>query len=228
MEFYKLNNIFISNYLNIKLQNKQFFLDHNKELSTNFEIQIYQIALFHSKRLNIDLSNIYIEFMIKSKPNIHIQKIKSEKNKTYITPICSTITYLTEKYYPVIFTNINFDDYKYKKFNNEIHISFAEKNKHIVYDGSKFSGEINIYNEYENNENNILIINLYNIKPININYYDDNNFKLSSKKNTDTSEIQLLKNKLETQEIERPKVLILDTKIINYDFFEKLFYEKKK
>jgi hypothetical protein len=133
----------------IKTKPKQLYLlNFKKEQFTLIEKYVYDIAVFHLQRLNIDLNNeIFIEFWFKSKiidnfdkiygiNNFHVDCDEEEKrcNNKVLHPILSCVTYGTDCLSPTIITDVNYDDYKFKNFENKemIQVIFPEKNKPML------------------------------------------------------------------------------------------------
>ena len=224
----------------IKNKPKQLYLlNFKKEQFTLIEKYVYDIAVFHLQRLNIDLNDeIFIEFWFKSKifdsfdniygiNNFHVDCDEEQKkiNNIVIHPILSCVTYGSDSLYPTVISDVSYDDYKFKNFENKemIQVIFPEKNKHITFDGSYMHGAGNILNtdhdmDYES-ERIMLAINLWKHKPLNIEYFipetndilynfDKDKFIIEINANTDFYEI---KNK----------------EIFTYDFYENLFYNKE-
>jgi hypothetical protein len=148
-----------------------------------------------------------------------------------VHPILSCVTYGSNCLYPTVITDVSYDDYKFKNFENKemLQIIFPEKNKHITFDGSYMHGAGNIFNIINNDiksnntiyetERIMLAINLWKHKPLNIQYFipdstdilynfDKSDFIIEININTDFYEI---KNK----------------DIFTYDFYENLFYNKE-
>lgn len=237
-------NLFDNNKINeniidlIKIKPKQLYLlNFKKEQFTLIEKYVYDIAIFHLKRLNIDLNDeIFIEFWFKSKiidsfdkiygvNNFHIdcdEELKKNSNKI-MHPILSCVTYGTDCLYPTVITDISYDDYKFKNFENKemLEIIFPEKNKQITFDGSYMHGAGNIfYNTNVNDQERIMLaINLWKHRPLNIEYFvpdttdilynfDKSEFIIEINANPDFCEIK-------------------NNDIFTYDFYETLFYNKE-
>jgi len=174
----------ISNNLNYNINNRYLLnLDINQyDILEKF---IFDTAIFHlncNKDPSNNIHDYFIEFWIKTTPllnNIHIDCDEDEReiNNNYIYPTKSIITYLNDHSYPTIFTNIDIEKYKYKSFDkeNNIKIIFPKKNTQVVFDGSKYHGEIKL-NEVSHtdnmNERFIIAINIWKHKPKNIDFYE--------------------------------------------------------
>ena len=153
---------------NIKLNyhlyvNKVFLLDLDKfgNFKENVNIDIieklvYDIYNFHYKKFN-ELGNTYITFSLKTHNDLNERKkeinfeIKYDKNKKNTEnklkfPLLHSITYLTDSKYPLLITNVDNNQYKFKEFKNEekIVLSFPKKGNHIVFDPSKYHSYLKI------------------------------------------------------------------------------------
>jgi len=231
----------------IKIKPKQLYLlNFKKDQFTLIEKYVYDIAVFHLQRLNIDMNDeIFIEFWFKSKildnldkvygiNNFHVdcdEDLKKNNNKV-VHPILSCVTYGSDCLYPTVITDVSYEDYKFKNFeNNEIlQIIFPEKNKHITFDGSYMHGvgqlfDGNILNDtfYETETERIMLaINLWKHKPLNIDYFIP-----------ETSDILYNFDKSETLIVINPTTDFYEitndnnNNIFTYDFFESLFYNKE-
>lgn len=149
----------------------------------DLERAVLQISKMHLNRLNITLDeSICIEFWMKNKSDVHKYHLDRDEfewkdNKKYIHPLVSCITYLNEHPHPTFISNISYDEYKYKDFDNQIGFSliYPEKGKHIVFDGSKYHGVTRTISESNNTSRYILAINIWKShKPTNIEYYVSN------------------------------------------------------
>jgi hypothetical protein len=165
----------ILNGLSLCQENNMTFL-LNKTKNNIVELLINDIVNFHLKRLNI-ANDIFVEFWFKTyKPGnneLHIDKDeydkKINKSSNYNVPFLSCITYLNDNNTnPTVITDIDKDKYKYKNFESGLYICLPRKMKQIVFDGGKyFHGEGKLL-ENENTIRNILVINLWNVKPLNV------------------------------------------------------------
>jgi hypothetical protein len=205
---------------------------------------VYNIALFHCNRLNISLDNsTFVEFWFKSVPdtdNFHLDcdEFVRHKQDKYIHPLLSCVTYLNDHNCPTILTNIDYDTYKYKEFEDQTSIfcSFPRFGKHITFEPNKFHGTSNVFN----NDNSkmpryMLAMNLWDKKPENICYCDNNiiNNELINNVNTELinnekeyiNSYKIIKN---ISIIDNPfNSIFVSNKIINFDLFEKLLYNKE-
>ena len=161
-----------------------YLLRSNQSEYSIIEKFVHEIALFHFKRLNIKFDeNKYIEFWFKKSGiynDYHFDCDEYSKklinNKKLIVPLLSCIVYMDNSKIPTIITNIDKDTYDTKNFkeNNTFALSFPKYLKHITFDGgNNLHGMLN-YNENDNIDNDryILAINLWDIKPLYVPYFD--------------------------------------------------------
>ena len=164
-DFY-IENIKVNYHLYV---NKVFLLDLDKfnNFKENVKIDIieklvYNIYKFHYKKFN-ELSNSYITFSLKTnndktdKENeinlkIKYDEYKKNKENKLKFPLLHSITYLTDSIHPLLITNIDNNQYKFKEFKNEERIVFCfpKKGKHIVFDPSKYHSYLKIPHKYKN------------------------------------------------------------------------------
>ena len=173
------NNVTIEN---IKYENN--ILDLNKNNYDILEDFIFNSVYYH---LN---NNNYIENKVTSKQRNNIfnyiieYKIINRKeilyieNKEKITPVFSILNnFENEINEPIIFTNINTDNYKYNEI-EEIEnkdgflLTFIEKNTQCLFDSSKYFYIINNHSEMNIN---YLLINVWEIENNNNNINVPNN-----------------------------------------------------
>ena len=155
-----------------------FLLDKNKK--GVIEKFINDIVTHHLKRLNIK-DEIFIEFWFKSYCNTDTNSFhidcdeydkKINKSSEFNSPFLSCITYLNNNNTnPSVITDIDKDKYKYKNFDSKLYISLPRKMKHITFEGGKYyHGESKLI--LEESIRNILVINLWNKKPLNVPLFD--------------------------------------------------------
>lgn len=217
-----------------------FLLDVSKNNFDLLEKVVYDIAMFHFKRLNtiFDPCKHFIEFWVKDaifKNNVdnsmninsfHYDCDENERNnnsKNY-NPFMSCVSYFNDNEFPVLLTNINFEEYKFKKFENKnnIQLIFPEKNKQVTFDGSYYHGVVDIFNKLNETpfERYMLAINLWNKKPLNIEYYNNSNNNLEFNKET-----QLIT--IEENNTFKDLELNLEKNIFNFNFYESMLYNNK-
>lgn len=217
-----------------------FLLDTSK---TNFELiekVVHEIAMFHFNRLNInfDPNEHFIEFWFKNTifknsdnyahniNSFHYDCDENERqmNNKQFKPLMSCVNYFNDNDFPLLLTEIDLEDYKFKKFENKnnIQIIFPKKNKQITFDGTKYHGVVDIFNKINDGtdsefERYMLAINLWNKKPLNIDYYENTN-------NTEFSK----EDKIVTIESNNViKDLVLEKNVLDFGFYEKMLYDKK-
>jgi hypothetical protein len=220
-------DIIYDNFIN-KNVNETKLLNTEQSSFDLLEKYVYDISMFHFKRLNIEynLNTNYIEFCCKNivdLNNYHFNCDEYERkmNNNFRYPLLSSISYLNDSIYPTIITDIDLEKYKYKNFQNEKNITliFPKKNKHITFDGDKRHGSTLLFEEDNINKTRYIIaINLWNIKPTNVEYYQ----KYQTTK-VYCKQLQLL----DIQRCNDIENIIVVKDILNYDFFEKLFYKNK-
>jgi len=156
-KLWKVNyNNFEEQIINCIKQYKKglLLLDVCKNNFDLIEKVVYDIAMFHFKRLNIifNQKEHYIEFWFKDSlyknklhnlettNSFHCDCDEDERkiNKKMYNPLMSCVSYFNNNEFPMLLTEINFEEYKFKNFENKnsIQIIFPEKNKQITFDGS--------------------------------------------------------------------------------------------
>ena len=240
-------NLWKVNYNNYEEQIIDYIKTNKKGLmlldtsKTNFDLLekvVYDISMYHFKRLNINFNSneYYIEFWFKdsitkintynkeSINSFHCDCDENERkiNKKIFNPLMSCVSYFNDNEFPVLLTNINFEEYKFKKFENknDIQLIFPEKNKQVTFDGSNYHGVIDVLNKLNENpfERYMLAINLWNKAPLNIEYYNNNN---NIEFNKETQLVTIEENDA-FKELE----LNLEQNILNFDFYESMLYNK--
>jgi len=121
---------------------------------------IYNLVKHNIIKKNIDSNNYVIQYELHKNNNLQIEYNK--QNKT--TPIFTILCFFSENPSPVLFSEVNTEEYKYEDFKieNKICIYFPQKNIHTIFDSSKYYGilqydsiineqilKINIWNNYE-------------------------------------------------------------------------------
>jgi hypothetical protein len=219
-----------------------FLLDTSK---TNFELiekVVYEIAMFHFEILNInfDPNEHFIEFWFKnsifknksdSSMNINTFHYDCDENERKLNnkqfkPLLSCVNYFNDNEFPLLLTEIDLEEYKFKKFENKnnIQIIFPKKNKQFTFDGTKYHGVVDIFNKLndddsdDNFERYMLAVNLWNKKPLNIDYYE----------NTSNSEFSKEDKIVTIESNNLIKELVLEKNILDFGFYEKMLYDKKK
>jgi hypothetical protein len=203
----------------------KFNYDYNYKLNTNklyskFEKSIFEIVLYNLKIKNIIFDNKThnIEFSLNKNPsdNIDIKYMKEKNNKIY--PLLSSYTFLNDSTnYITFLTNFDNEIIKYKDYpkENNFQYLFPEKNKHFIFDSSKYNGIFKINNENNDNDLLYLIIHIWDIDIPNI--FLDNNLNYNMHINFKNVSIN---NCFEN--------IFLNTDFFNNDFFEDIFYKQIK
>lgn len=231
INIWKLNNSFEDKMLeaidkNIHFQTK--LLDLSKNKYSLFEKFVYDTALFHFNRLNIDITNnnYYIEFWCKNKfdtNSLHVDCDEYEKKThfNYIHPILSCVTYFNENPCPTIITDVDLDKYKYKEFEKqtEVFLSIPKVNKQITFDGRYFHGSSLLSKDDIDKSRYIVAINLWDIKPKNVEYY-----------HSDNNDVICKNDCLFTLELHESdtKIINVSKTVINYQFFEDILYNRNE
>ena len=217
-----LHNNLPEDYLNnclCSIENKGTFLlsQSNKTNNDILEKYVFEIMKFHIKRLNkYSEEKVYVTFECKTcdtfQPNFDIDRD---------APFLKTITYLDcDADAPIIITNINDEQHKFKDFDDEILLCFSQpiKNKHISFEGGKYYYKLS----KSNNNNRILIVNFYNKKIENIQQY------ISSTKFAEVIlNFEILKHEIQSE----PKLLnqhFLETILYEYDKFNENVFDEFK
>jgi len=224
-----------------------YLLNTNKSNYSVIEKFVYEIAIFHFNRLNINFDdNKYIEFWFKNNSSLdgnsfHFDCDEYDKDvnnpEKLLLPILSCVVYFNDNEIPTIITNIDKDTYKNKKFseNNTLVLSYPKYMKHITFDGgNNFHGISNFF-ENNNEKRDILAINLWDRKPLYIPYYDNLTymnvvFAKKRERIKDAEEIIEKNVKLINIHLDMKNKKTIDLKnndIINPGLFEDIFYNKK-
>jgi hypothetical protein len=243
-------NLLINDFLDISDNLYLLNLQKSYNKYTLIEKIVYEIASYHINNINMNINeNMFVEFWFKDyyDYNFHFdcdENIKKLYNK-YEHPLLSCVTYLNEHDIPTILTDINYDDYKYKNFENKdmFIASFPKLGKQITFDPTIYHGIAMFYKNSNYDKRYILAINLWNKKPLNIEYYDyntcikkkyenikddinDTNINDTNINDTNIIEYNNIIN-IEKDNIEMEEINV-SNKIINFDFFENLLYKNKK
>jgi hypothetical protein len=219
----------IDDYFSTETLYNTKLLNTNQESYNLLEKYVYDISMYHFDRLNIEYNSnmYYIEFWCKNNVelnNFHFDCDEYEKNidNNFIYPLLSNIIYLNDSTYPTVITDVDLEKYKYKEFQDQKNITvvFPKKNKHITFDGSKRHGVANIFEEDNiNGSRYIIAINLWNRKPLNVEYYQ--------KQQIQSSQLYDKKQVVNIKPCNEDENVISVKKLLNYDFFENLFYGNK-
>lgn len=231
-------NIILSNVCQLQDSNVTCILNPLNKINNIIEKYIYDIAEFHIKRLNKNPENTYIEFWFKNNNNpdnsLHFDCDEYDrqinKSEDYNIPFLSCVTYLNDCNIPTIITNIDKEKYKYKDFSDDILVAFSlpRKSKQVTFEGGKYyHGAYKITQDQDYQERKILIINLWDKKPLNVPYfnYGDLFYKYAMNIKEELKDIDFDKNKKILKIIENNKIKTQNTKYITDDFLNKIIYE---
>lgn len=157
--------------------NPTYLLDFKKTKYSFIEKYVYDIAMFHFERLNIqNIKEHHVEFWFKGDKHtnsheLHVdcdECLKKEMLK-YKYPILATVTYLNDFYNsPTIITNVDLDTYNNKNFENqtELTLSLPVANKHISFHGNFFHGSTKLSDIENYTSRYIIAINLWDTLPL--------------------------------------------------------------
>ena len=233
----------IINYIKMTKKKRLCLLDTCKIKFELIEKVVYDIAMFHFERLKLkfDPNEHFIEFWFKNaifkNSNNFAHNINSfhydcdenerELNNKQYKPLLSCVNYFNDNEFPLLLTDIDLEEYKFKRFENKnnIQIIFPKKNKQFTFDGTKYHGVVDIFNKmnYDTDSNPeferyMLAINLWNKKPLNIDYYE----------NTSNTEFSKEDKIVIIESNNVNKELYLERNILDFNFYEKMLYNKKK
>ena len=200
-------------------------LNLNKDNYTYFEQYIYDISNFHFSRMDIhNIKNYYVEFLCKKETSYNKLHTSCDNVLQTQDPILSCITYLNDSINPTIITNINNENYKFKEFDEqtEIMLSYPKTNKQITFDGSFFHGCTTLTNNQDDIDRYIIVINIWNTKPTQVNYYEPNNYPISDDMKLNKCVIGIQQDNAQFETVN------VSDDIINYNFFNNLLYHEKK
>jgi hypothetical protein len=225
----KISNENVINIINKNVNNSTKLLNLSNSSYNLLEKFVYDTAAFHFNNFNININTdeCYVEFWCKNcfqTNNLHVDCDEYKKNKLiYEYPLLSCVTYFNENKCPTVITTVDLETYKYKEFKsqNEIFFSIPKCDKQITFDGKFFHGSAMLSDEYEIlNNRYIIAINLWSKKPQNVDYYCDNEINYHYDKNYKICDIKKCDNEL--------SVISVNNKIINYELYEDILYNKCK
>jgi len=198
-----------------------YILNKNSKNIDFIEKIVYDLSKFHLDSLNKDIQdeNITIEFWFKAnityKRDIHID---GDDNGIIhrgfsSSPLCSILVYLNDNENPTLLTNIDNESYKYKNITNkELYFIFPKKLKSIIFDGSYYHSEIEIFDKCDNIDRNILVIDIWeDYVPL---FLDNYKSKYSTPEITDGSIITIV-----------PDHIVNKIPITNYNLDDNFFLE---
>lgn len=186
-------------------------LNTNKIMFTLVEKIIYELAMFHFKRLNIeyDPNRYFIEYWWKSyalsnkqltlSNEIHAfhsdkdEETYKNKNRELIHPFLATVTYLNDSLFPTLITST---PEKLQNNNSQIILdkglllSFPKELKHICFSPENIHGVYNVFKDNQKDSINYRMALMFNLWD---NHYPTANTpKMFQTKNKDNEEIPTL------------------------------------
>lgn len=213
----KLEN-YIINTKNISLNTFNF----NKENFNFIEKFVYDTVLFHFNNFNLILNdNYHIEFWIKN-TNEYVNNLHFDcdelfrAHNIYEYPILSCVTYFEDSNYPFILTDIDFENYKYKNFDDSerLYLLFPKKYNHISFNPIYYHGAINIFDEVIDKNRSLIAINIWDKKNSSPEY-DCSEFECIYTKDNSLIKID--------NHINFDNYQLID-KLLDFDFYETLLY----
>jgi hypothetical protein len=167
-----ITNLLVEHIKNVTNNMPSQLLDTTKSEFTIVEKFVFDMAMFHLKRLNIqyDSKKYFIEFWWKNE-NAHAKLQKSQNNEIHgfhsdkdehlyktnnqlIHPFLSTVTYLNNSIFPTIITSSpekNFNDKKHIVLDKGITLSFPKTMKHICFSPENIHGVYNVFSNINKN-----------------------------------------------------------------------------
>jgi len=205
-----------------QVDNASYRLNTESTTRNTLEQYVSQIAAFHSSRLNLSYNKTScVEFSIitpnVNQCNIIYDKPNYEKTNKKNSPVCSIITNLGDFTCPLLLTDINHQQYKYKQFTDQSHnkLIFFKKNMHLVFDSSKYHGFVDILNDGNvDTTHRYLLINLWSYPLDNIPYYSSINDSTICDVNMNFTDMN-----------EPNASQFVDASCLKHDFFDQLLYK---
>jgi hypothetical protein len=231
-----------------------YLLNTNISKYSIIEKFVYEIAMFHFNRMNIEFDdNKYIEFCFKNTSSnednsYHFDFDEYDRlinnPKKLITPLLSCVIYLDDIEIPTLITNIDRETYVNNSYSdkNTLVLSYPKFMKHITFDGGKnLHGTLKIVDN--NNEKRfILSINLWDKRPLYVPYFDHLmymnmlyrdkiiEYKCEIDKLKDYDMVVEKNDKLIDIHLDMKNTKTIELKnndIINPDFFKNIFLKNK-
>lgn len=214
-----------------------FLLNTEKNCFNIIEIYVYKLAMFHFDRMGIvyDKNKYFIEFWHKKKNiqknennngyghDLHFDKDENyyKKTKKTINPLLSTITYLNDTDDPTFITNITNNDYDEYVINDKVEfsLSFPKKMKHICFNSKFLHGSINMDDKLT--KRFLLMFNIWNKKPIDIDYYVNDDIEKMYDKlySNNINYFDLIEKEI--------KIIKVDNEFLNKKFLSDIIIKKK-
>ena len=218
----------IMNEIKLHEFNNKYVLNIENQCFNLIEKFVFEISNFHITKINLNKSDICIEYFIENltTTNMDIDYIKNKNTfadyKENYYPIITTITYLNDNDIPDVLTNIDIESYMFKNINENVEfgLSFPKKLKHISFNGDKYyHGINNILNK--NDKRITLKINIWKSDANNVNLH------LNLNLNNVKSNFVFSKNDNIIETFEKSNVhndIYLENNLLNEDFVENLLY----
>ena len=153
--------------------NKPLYLTENISNYNELEKYVYEIALFHLKRLQYE-NNVEIEYSLKSLDDF-INNYNCDDDSIF-----TSLTFISPNDNPIILTNMNYEMYTYKDINDDANILFIfpEELKNIFIEPNKhFYRYCKLFNDDDSHDNVQLIVRIFEKKSSNINLLlEDSNY----------------------------------------------------
>ena len=203
--------------------NITYLLNTNQDKYSVIEKIVYDISMFHFKRLGIEYNkeDHFIEFFTVDKfiSTCHLDTDEYDRDfnsefKYDNEPLLSCVTYLSESNIPTIITDIDRNDYFNDNYSekNKIFLSFPKYLKQITFHGGKYYHGVSKVFENETCVNRyILAINLWKKKPVKVPYFDISIFHAMN--------YRKFKKEIIDVTIDNDSVLLNITKIENFGRF---------
>jgi hypothetical protein len=252
---YYTNELFKEINLNLDNNCGTSLLNMDKSNYSTLEKYVYDIAMFHLKRLQnsertesseniVSVDEIkdkyYVEFWVKNKCQtsaLHVDcdEYLRKEELEYSYPLLSSVTYLNDCDIPTVITNIDMDRYMYKDFEKDLNLffSFPKKGKQITFDGKYYHGSAFLGDDIDigkNEDRYIIAINLWDKKPTNVEYYNSNDFENDEQSSTmilNNKKIYFLEEKTLQENVDL-STIALDKDVMNYNLFENILYKRNE
>jgi len=256
-----INNFYSQNHIRF-IEEMDTFLKFHYDINVNYMLNInnnrfnfvekliYDNAMFHIKRLNINVNNKCISFWSKLHEydfdymHMHIDHCDYE-SRVYKyerkRPIFTSIIYFNDNDCPTLITDITEDMYKTNNFsnNNKLILSFPKILKNIVFESGKYYHGESYISDYNITIRKTIVIAVWeeSNKPLYIPNFDVNFFYYHAFMNHDRLINEESYNEFDKDTIvfnykrRDDKIITIklnDNNIINYEFFYKLIKEKNK
>lgn len=197
----------------------------NQDNKNNIVNLIKKIALFNienkNMNKNINIHDTVIEFYFE-KLSEQTHELFIKKNDNF--PLISSVTYLNDGDYLNIFTELDFNTYKYKKYRKQetskkIVTTNVKKNRHVVYNGGNASV---VFTNGENVTNDTCCMGLF------INIWDAKHIFNEKPQFTNEIDINLSINEGDINFIEEQKHQIELNNKLDKEFYENILYKKDR